>query len=111
MEHAAPVDHDQFQRRSPHEALAPVQMVGPLLASSGKPLAEDLLTFLTQMPAQGSDQALKNRGAVFVSMGTAVRLTEAEARGMATNLAAIKRPVLWKISDMELPGETFPTAR
>ena len=83
-----------------------VQMVGPLMASPGKPLAEDLHVFLNQeMPSGPSGHASHNPGAVFVSLGTNARLTKAEARGMAANLAALHRPVLWKISDVELPGE------
>ena len=75
------------------------------MASPGKPLPEDLQTFLNQdMPSGPSGHASHHPGAVFASLGTTARLTNAEARGMAANLAALHRPVLWKISDVELPG-------
>ncbi len=83
-----------------------LQLVGPLNVRPAKPLPEDLDAFLRQQnPAQSSQDPPPTPGAVFVSMGTAVRMVEAEILGIAANLAALNRPVLWKLSEAELPGD------
>ena len=80
-------------------------MVGPLMASPAKPLVGELADFLDgKVPCISGTGSQQQAGAVYVSMGTAVRLLEPEVRGFAANLAALDRPVLWKISDPELPG-------
>ena len=82
-----------------------VQLVGPLLASPATPLPEDFQAFLDQTVVQRSGGVPHEQaGAVYFSMGTAVRFTEAEIRGMAANLIALERPVLWKMPQEELPG-------
>ena len=82
-----------------------MQLVGPLLASPAKPLPEDFQAFLDQTVVQRSGGVPHEQaGAVYFSMGTAVRFTEAEIRGMAANLIALERPVLWKLPQTELPG-------
>ena len=48
-------------------------------------------------------------GAVYMSMGTAVRFAEAEIKNMAANLVALERPVLWKLPQAELPGRHLAT--
>ena len=83
-------------------------MVGPLMAMPAKPLNADLKTFLDGPANAASSEAA---GAVYASMGTFVRLTEAEVHGIAANLAALHRPVLWKISDSELPGQLLQAQR
>ena len=88
-----------------------LQMVGPLMAYPAKPLIGELQAFLDSHVTKPSTQADQQPGAVYVSMGTAVRLTEPEIRGKAANLAALHRPVLWKISDAELPGKVYIVAR
>ena len=72
-----------------------LQLVGPLMVSPPKPLPEDIQAFLNKATS----------GAVYVSMGTAVRLNKDEVKGMAANLAALNLPVIWKISNAELPGK------
>ncbi|KAK9825956.1 hypothetical protein WJX74_001057 [Apatococcus lobatus] len=84
-----------------------VQLVGPLLASPAKPLPHDFQTFLDETVVQRPGGVLHQReGAVFVSMGTVIRIFESEIRGMAANLVALERPVLWKLPQSELPGCT-----
>ena len=83
-------------------------MGGSLTVAPGKPLAEDLRSFLDGKEEAFSEDAKGARAqnsAVYVALGTTARLLEPEVRGMAANLAALHRPVLWKISDAELPGE------
>ncbi|KAK9826069.1 hypothetical protein WJX74_009969 [Apatococcus lobatus] len=82
-----------------------VQLVGPLLASPAKPLPQAFQTFLDETVVQRPGGVLhQQEGAVFASMGTAVRFFESEIRGMAANLVALERPVLWKLPQSELPG-------
>ena len=50
-------------------------------------------------------QVHQKSGAVYVAMGTVVRPPKSEIRGIAANLVALNRFVLWKISDAELPGQ------
>lgn len=81
-------------------------MVGALNAAPGRPLPPDLQQFLDQnVPSQRMTGSSEVAGAVYVSVGTAVLLEEAEVLGLAANLASLERPVLWKISDAELPGK------
>ena len=81
-------------------------MVGPLNVAPGQALPDDLQSFLDQQFPMAPPQVESRKpGAVFVSMGTVVLLTEAEILGMAANLAALNRPVLWKIGAAELPGD------
>ncbi len=85
-----------------------LQMIGSMTHAAGKPLQQDLQAFLAGNGGSSRKATWSSRerpGAVYVSMGTVVRLMEAEIKGMAVNLAALNRPVLWKISDSELPGE------
>ena len=82
-----------------------MQLVGPLNAVPAKALPEDLYSFLaTPVGSASPAKAGQTPGAVYVSMGTVVRLTEAEVIGMAANLAALERPVIWKLDAAELPG-------
>ena len=87
-----------------------MQMVGALNTAPGKPLPADLQQFLdgelSSKPRQSTNesQVAKVAGAIYVSMGTAVQMEAAEVMAMAANLAALDRPVLWKISNSELPG-------
>ncbi len=81
-------------------------MVGPIMAELGKPLVGELADFLDgKVTSKTGASPPQQAGAVYVSMGTAVRLLEPEIRGFAANLAALTRPVLWKLSDAELPGD------
>ena len=81
-------------------------MVGPLMAAPGKPLSAELQALLSPKGhGKLPDGMLLEEGAVYVSMGTAVRFEEDEIVSMAANLAALKHPVLWKISPDDLPGE------
>lgn len=73
-------------------------MVGPILAEPAKPLPADLKGFLEQGIAQ-------SHGALYVSMGTAARLTEAELLNLAATFADLPNPVLWKLSALDLPSE------
>ncbi len=73
-------------------------MVGPLLVDSAKPLPADLEAFVEQGMAEG-------HGALYVSMGTAARLTEEEMHSLASSLSALPNPVLWKVSAIQLPSE------
>ncbi len=85
-----------------------LQMIGSMTVAAGKPLPDDLQSFLAgDGNASGKDTVSfkGHAGSVYVAMGTTARLLEPEVRGMAVNLAALHRPVLWKISDSELPGE------
>ena len=83
------------------------------MASPAKPLVGELAAFLDSTgPASAgldSPDSRQQAGAVYVSMGTAMRLLEPEIRGLAANLAAISSSVLWKISDAELPGGAVTT--
>lgn len=82
-----------------------VQLVGPLSASPAKALPEDFQAFL--VASLGTTKGAMSKqpaGTVYMSMGTAVRFTEAEIRTMAANLVALQRPVLWKLPQTELPG-------
>ena len=64
-----------------------------------------MIAFLEQkVTVQYPHDRSEKPGAVFVSMGTAARLEEADIRGLAANLAQLNRPVLWKIGSSELPG-------
>ena len=71
--------------------------MGPILAEPAKDLPTHLSTFLEQ--CSGS-----NQGAVYVSMGSAARLAEAQVHSMAQGLSALPNPVLWKLSKEDLPG-------
>ena len=83
------------------------QMVGALNTAPGKPLPADLQQFLDQMlPSGRSSGRSEVAGAVYVSVGTIVLLEEPEVLGLAANLASLDRPVLWKISNAELPGDS-----
>ena len=78
-----------------------LQMVQSMTVAPGTPLSQELQGFLAGDGTTGSEGL---EGAVYVAMGTTARLLEPEVRGMAANLAALNRPVLWKISNAELPG-------
>ncbi len=80
---------------SRHRAL---QLVGPISADPAKALPADLSAFVEGGQAAG-------QGAVYVSMGTASRLTEAELHSLAGSLSALPNPVLWKLAPQDLPGE------
>ena len=85
-----------------------VQMVGALNTAPGRPLPAGFQQFLDGelLPkSRESTNGSQVAGAVYVSMGTAVQMEAAEVMGMAANLAALDRPVLWKISKSELPGD------
>ena len=75
-------------------------MVGPILLEEAKPLPADLNVFLDKAMSTG-------RGAVYVSMGTLVRLSADEARSMAAALSALQSFVLWKLDPAHLPGLLF----
>lgn len=85
------------------DQLCGLQMVGPILAEPAKPLPQDLDAFLQQGIAQGL-------GAVYVSMGSAARLSEEALLSMAQGLSALPSPVLWKLSQRDLPGVSFAVA-
>lgn len=74
-----------------------VHMVGPILSEAAKPLPADLAAFVESGKGSG-------HGAVYVSMGTAARLTAAELHSLSKSLSAIPNPVLWKLSDYDLPN-------
>ncbi|KAL0022994.1 hypothetical protein WJX79_004166 [Trebouxia sp. C0005] len=76
-----------------------VQMVGPILAEAAQPLPSELSSFLDQGTVQGL-------AAVYVCMGSAGRLTQTQLHGMAQGLSALPNPVLWKLSKIDLPGNT-----
>lgn len=78
-----------------HRAL---QLVGPISADPGKALPADLSAFVERGQAVG-------QGAVYVSMGPASRLTEAELHSLAGSLSGLPNPVLWKLAPHDLPGE------
>lgn len=74
-----------------------LQMVGPILLEEAQALPADLSKFLDQGVSGGM-------GAVYVSMGTLVRLGEDEVLSMAAALTALRHPVLWKLDRALLPG-------
>ena len=76
-----------------------MQVVGPVLARPAKTLDTELSAFLDS----GMRQGLK---AVYVSMGTLGALFTTELLSMAKGLSALPNPVLWKLPDADLPGET-----
>lgn len=76
-------------------------MVGPILAEAAKHLPTDLKAFVQQGAGEGL-------GAVYVSMGTAARLTKKELRSLRTSLASLPNPVLWKLAAVDLPGGCLP---
>ena len=80
-----------------------VQVVGPILPEPPKPLPKELDSFLQQGTAE-------ELGAVYVSMGTAARLSEEALYSMAQGLSALPNPVVWKLSKQDLPGLIIPAA-
>ena len=62
------------------------------------------------MPTPAAGKPQLQPGAVLMAMGTAVRFTETELRSMAMSLIALDRPVIWKLPQSELPGETLDVA-
>ncbi len=72
-------------------------MVGAILADEAKPLPVDLRAFLEQGLAEG-------HGGVYVSMGTAARLTQQEMQSLSEALSTLPNPVLWKVSAVQLPS-------
>ena len=76
-------------------------MVGAILADEAKPLPVDLRAFLEQGLAEG-------HGAVYVSMGTAARLTQQEMHSLSEALSALPNPILWKVSAVQLPSKLMP---
>ena len=91
------------------------QMIGSMTVAPGKPLVGELESFLqAAMPIDPMNGPINGVGkqcsAVYVSMGTLARLSEPEIRGMAANLAALPHKVLWKISNVELPGDQIPVS-
>ena len=74
-----------------------MQLVGPILAEPAKKLPSQLSNFLEEGTAN-------NQGAVYVSMGSAARLAEAQLHSMAQGLSGLPNPVLWKLSSEDLPG-------
>lgn len=87
----------------PHPMVPKVHLVGPISADSAKPLPADLSDFVEQGEAAG-------HGAVYVSMGTAARLTEAELHSLAGSLSALPNPVLWKLAPRDLPRNMSRTS-
>ena len=81
---------------SPH-----LQLVGPMNADPTQPLPADLHTFVEQGMRAG-------HGALYVSMGTIVQLTEAELRSVAASLSALPNPVIWKLASHDLPSKEGP---
>ena len=75
-----------------------LQLVGPISADPAKALPADLSAFVERGQAA-------RQGAVYVSMGTASRLNEAELHSLAGSLSALPNPVLWKLAPHDLPGE------
>ncbi len=49
-------------------------------------------------------------GAIYVSMGSAARLSKQELHSIAGCLAALPSPVLWKLAPVELPGDSLHEA-
>ncbi|KAL0039373.1 hypothetical protein WJX79_005388 [Trebouxia sp. C0005] len=80
----------------PHPVSPKVHMVGAVMADDAKPLPADLTAFLEQNLAEG-------HGGMYVSMGTAARLTQQEMQGLSEALSALPNPVLWKVSAVQLP--------
>ncbi len=76
-------------------------MVGPILAEAAKHLPTDLKAFVQQGASEG-------HGAVYLSMGTAARLTKQELHSLRTSLASLPNPVLWKLAAVDLPGACLP---
>ncbi|DBB11136.1 TPA: hypothetical protein ACH3X3_006595 [Trebouxia sp. C0006] len=81
----------------PHPIPPKVHMVGPILAETAKHLPADLKAFVQQGASEG-------HAAVYVSMGTAARLTTQELHSLKTSLASLPNPVLWKLAAVDLPG-------
>lgn len=71
-------------------------MVGPLLNRDAEPLPADLDRFLRQQ---------EDIDAVYVSLGTLLRQTEAELLSMARAFSELPNPVLWKLNAKHMPGE------
>ena len=71
-----------------------------MLADDAKPLPLELSAFLQSGMSQG-------HGAILVSMGTLVRMTDEEVRSMAAGLSALPNPVLWKLDSSYLEGWYF----
>ncbi len=78
-------------------------MVGPILAETAKHLPADLKAFVQQGASEG-------HAAVYVSMGTAARLTTQELHSLKTSLASLPNPVLWKLAAVDLPGGCLPVS-
>ena len=76
-------------------------MVGAILADDAKPLPVDLKAFLEQGLAEG-------HGGVYVSMGTAARLTQQEMQSLSEALSVLPNPVLWKVAAVQLPSKLIP---
>lgn len=76
-------------------------MVGAILADDAKPLPVELRAFLEQGLAEG-------HGGMYVSMGTAARLTQQEMQSLSEALSALPNPVLWKVSAVQLPSKLIP---
>ncbi|KAL0028169.1 hypothetical protein WJX77_011786 [Trebouxia sp. C0004] len=80
----------------PHPVSPKVHMVGAIMADDANPLPVDLRIFLEQGLAEG-------HGDVYVSMGTAARLTQQEMQSLSEALSALPNPILWKVSAVQLP--------
>ena len=82
-----------------------MQPVGPLNAVLAKPLAEDLRKFLdTPVKLAPPAKAAQPAGAVYVALGTVVRLSVMEVTSLAANLVALNRPVIWSLDPEDLSG-------
>ena len=78
-------------------------MVGPILAEAAKHLPTDLTASVQQGISEG-------HGAMYVSIGTAARLTKQELHSLRTSLATLPNPVLWKVAAVDLPGGSLPVS-
>lgn len=74
-----------------------------MLCSPAKPLPQDLSAFLSHGSATGHE-------AVYVSMGSAIRLNAEELHAMAEALSNMANPILWKLPSADLPGLPMPSA-
>ena len=85
-----------------HKCLNPLmlwlQVVGPTSVDVAKPLPADLEAFLERgMAAQ--------HGAIYISMGSAAKLTKQELQSLADCVSAMPNPVLWKLSALDMPSK------
>ena len=89
------------------------------MADPPKPLPSELDAFLRgrgsasteqstaagQGSAEGQGTLQTGQGAIYVSMGTVVRLTAAELQSLASSFSKLPNPILWKLPPTDLPSK------